>query len=160
MAARNDIVTAKLIAFPLAFIATGYGLCASQNTLPGIYALPASISTPLFAHVFYTGGQIIVPLGLISASASLYLAWSLPHRRNLWIAAAASTLLTLPWTRVIMYPGIQALIKISESATEQVRVEATQEHIPLLKTWELQNYIRASMFFIGGLTGWYATIFE
>jgi hypothetical protein len=158
MALTKDTSIAKLIAVPLAFAASGYGLCASHNTMSGIYSLPASISIPLFSHVFYTGAQIIVPFGLLSATASAYLAWKVPRQRTLWIAAAVSVLSTQAWTRLAMFSGIRTLLAIAESTAEQARVQVTGEHIGLLKTWDWQNYVRAGMFFVGGVNGFIAAL--
>ncbi|KAM0723649.1 hypothetical protein Q7P37_000637 [Cladosporium fusiforme] len=158
MDSPNALLSAKLISVPLAFIATGYGICASHNIVPRLYPEPVAIATPIFSHVFYTGGSFVVPAGLTSTLASAYLAWQIPSQRRLWTLAAVGTLATLPWTRLWMFPGIVRLIDISTDATLQAQSTASGEHIELLKQWVTQNYIRAAMFAVGGFSGLWASL--
>ena len=158
MDSPQAILAAKLVSIPLAFTAAGYGLCASQNVVPRLYPEPVGIATPLFAHVFRTGGSIVVPAALTSVLASAYLAYSLPARRRLWTIAAVSTLVSLPWTRAVMIPGINRLISISVDSALQAQSEASGEHVALLKAWVSQNWVRTAMFFTGGLAGLMASL--
>lgn len=153
MDSPQALLAAKALAIPLSLIASGYGICASHNILPRLYQEPASISTPIFTHVFYTGGAFVVPTAITSVLASGYLAYSIPRQRRLWIAAASSTLLTLAWTRIVMIPGINRLIAISVDAALQAKSEASGEHVELLKAWYWQNYVRSALFFAGGFIG-------
>lgn len=158
MDSPQAILAAKLVSIPLAFTAAGYGLCASQNIVPRLYPEPVGVATPLFAHVFRTGGSIVVPAALTSVLASAYLAYSLPARRRLWTIAAVSTLVSLPWTRAVMIPGINRLIAISVDSALQAQSEASGEHVALLKAWVSQNWVRTAMFFTGGLAGLMASL--
>ena len=153
MDSPTALTTAKLTSIPLTLMAAGYGICASHNIVPRLYREPASTATSIFTHVFHTGGSIVVPTGLTSAPASLYLAYPQPRQRKLWLAAAAGTLLTLPWTRLWMFPGIMRLIAISEDAALQSQSAVSREHVVLLRRWVVENYVRSAMFLAGGLAG-------
>ncbi|KAM0707690.1 hypothetical protein Q7P35_004337 [Cladosporium inversicolor] len=158
MDSPQALLAAKAISIPLALIASGYGICASHNIVPRLYPEPVGVATPIFAHVFYTGGSFVVPTALTSVLASAYLAYHLPRQRRLWTIAAGSTLLTLAWTRIVMIPGIDRLIAISLDAALQAKSEASGEHLPLLKAWVTQNYVRSAMFFVGGVSGLWASL--
>jgi hypothetical protein len=158
MDSPQAMLAAKLVSIPLAFTATGYGLCASHNIVPRLYSEPVSIATSLFAHVFRIGGSIVVPAALTSVLASAYLAYYVPAQRRLWTIAAVSTLVTLPWTRIVMIPGINRLIAISVDSALQTKSEANGEHVALLKAWVSQNYIRTFAFFTGGFAGLLASL--
>jgi hypothetical protein len=158
MDSPQAILAAKLVSIPLAFTATGYGLCASHNIVPRLYSEPVGIATSLFAHVFRIGGSIVVPAALTSVLASAYLAYYVPAQRRLWTIAAVSTLVTLPWTRIVMIPGINRLIAISVDSALQTKSEANGEHLALLKAWVSQNYIRTFAFFTGGFAGLLASL--
>jgi hypothetical protein len=158
MDSPQALLAAKAIAVPLSLLASGYGICASHNIVPRLYPEPVGIATPIFAHVFFTGGSVVVPTAITSVLASSYLAYSLPRQRRLWTFAAASTLLTLAWTRIVMIPGINRLIAISLDSALQAKSEASGEHLPLLKAWVTQNYVRSAMFFAGGFAGFWASL--
>ena len=158
MDSPQALLAAKAISVPLALIASGYSIAASQNILPRLYPEPVGVATPIFAHVFYAGGAFIVPTAVTSALASAYLAYTLPRQRRLWTLAATSTLLSLVLTRVVMLPGINRLIAISVDAGLQAKSEASGEHLRLLKAWVAQNYVRSAMFFAGGFAGLWASL--
>jgi hypothetical protein len=158
MDSPQAILAAKLVSIPLAFTAAGYGLCASHNIVPRLYPEPVGVATPIFAHVFRTGGSIVVPAALTSVLASAYLAYSLPAQRRLWTIAAVSTLVTLPWTRIVMIPGINRLIAISVDLALQTKSDVSGEHVALLKAWASQNYARTFLFFTGGFAGLLASL--
>jgi hypothetical protein len=147
MDSPQALLVAKAVSIPLALIASGYGICASHNIVPRLYPEPVSVATPIFAHVFFTGGSFVVPTALTSVLASAYLAYSMPRQRRLWTIAAGSTLLTLAWTRFV-----------SLDAALQAKSEASGEHLPLLKAWVVQNYVRSAMFFVGGFAGLWASL--
>ncbi|KAL1589762.1 hypothetical protein WHR41_01615 [Cladosporium halotolerans] len=112
MDAPTLVVAAKLTSITLSLLTSGYGLFASQNILPRLLSEPPRVSTPLFAHIFRTGGIFVVPLSMTSTAASAYLAYALPLERNAWGAAALAALATMPWTGLVMLPGIRRLIEI------------------------------------------------
>jgi hypothetical protein len=58
----------------------------------------------------------------------------------------------------VMIPGINRLIAISLDAALQAKSEASGEHLPLLKAWVVQNYVRSAMFFVGGFAGLWAEL--
>lgn len=160
MDSSTALTSAKLISVPLTLMAAGYGICASHNIVPRLYPEPAGTATSIFTHVFYTGGSIVVPTGITSALASAYLAYNSSNssQRKLWIGAATGTLLTLPWTRLWMYPGIMRLIAISKDAALQSKSAASGEHVTLLRKWAVENYVRSAMFLAGGFAGLWASV--
>lgn len=150
---------AKLVSFPTAFFLSGYSLSYSQCTVPQLYDVRPQISTPIFKNVFYGGASVVVPGALLSSAASAFLAYAVPEHRRVWASAAAAVLFTQPWTALVMMPGIKRLLEISEAnAAVQSKVEQTLEHRQLLKTWVAQNFLRAGLYFVGGLAGMYATL--
>ncbi|KAK6439425.1 hypothetical protein LTR95_004373 [Oleoguttula sp. CCFEE 5521] len=153
MDSPTALVTAKMIAIPLALTSAGYGFSASQNTVPRLYKEPAKTATSIFAHVFHTGGQFVVPSTLLSVASSAFLAYSIPRQRQVWGTVAVTTLAALPWTWVVMMPGIKRLLAISEDEKLQHKCGGSGEHTYLLKKWVGQNYVRASFFLIAGLIG-------
>nr|OQO11973.1 hypothetical protein B0A51_17083 [Rachicladosporium sp. CCFEE 5018] len=158
MDSPTALLTAKMIAIPLALTSAGYGINASQNTVPRLYKEPAKIATSIFAHVFHTGAYFVVPSTLLSVAASTFLAYSIPRQRQVWGTVAVMTLAALPWTRLVMMPGISRLLAISEDEAAQHKCGGSGEHTYLLKKWVGQNYIRASFFLIAGLTGLWASL--
>ena len=126
--------------------------------MPHIYDQPASMNTPIFSKVFHDGATVVAPSAIASAAASAYLAYTLPEERYLWTVAATTPLSTLAYTGLVMMPGIQRLLTISESSVEQEKVEKTKEHVDLLKAWTAHNYLRAALYFAGGMCGLVAVV--
>jgi len=153
MDSAQAIQAAQVVSITTSLISAGYSYGFSQNAVPQLYSHAPSFSTPVFKGVFLDGANTIVPLALVSTSASAFLAYALPAQRSLWLVAGVAALLSAPWTRIVMYPGIQRLIHISENAKEQEKAEQTLEHRQLLKAWVAQNYARATFFLISGATG-------
>lgn len=153
MDAPTLLTAAKLTSITLSLLTSGYGLFASQNILPRLLSESPRVSTPLFAHIFRAGGIFVVPLSMTSTAASAYLAYALPLERNAWGAAALAALATMPWTGLVMLPGITRLIEISRDEGLQGKSEGSGEHLGLLRAWTKQNYIRATMLMVAGLVG-------
>ncbi|TKA82741.1 hypothetical protein B0A55_01087 [Friedmanniomyces simplex] len=150
--------TAKLIAVPLPFFLGGYSFAFSQNAVPGIVDFPAHFSTPVFKHVFHSGGLVVAAGGLLSAATSAYLAYIIPAQRSLWGTAAVASVLPLVWTGLVMSSGINRLIAISGDKTKQEKATANLEHRQLLSTWITQNYVRAALYFVAGGAALRATV--
>ncbi|KAK4539715.1 hypothetical protein LTR36_010426 [Oleoguttula mirabilis] len=147
-------LTAKLLAVPVAFVTAGYFACASQNSLPLLYEQPPSVSTPIFAGVFYRGAAFVIPTTLVSSAAYAYLACTTPVQRTVYGAAAAALLFNMPLTRIVMIPGINRLIEIGNlSSVEQEKAGQSGEVLKLLEAWNAQNAIRAVLAFAGGVAG-------
>ncbi|KAK4501933.1 hypothetical protein PRZ48_007743 [Zasmidium cellare] len=144
---------AKLIAIPAALIVSGYQLALSQNSLPIILNEAASISTPIFKQVYNRGAVIAVPGALAASTAFGYLAYTTRNNthRRLFTTGAILTFGVLPFTRLVMYSGIERLIEISGSAAVQERSGA--EVTKLLKAWTVQNWVRAGMMLTAGVAG-------
>lgn len=154
----TTILAAKFLSTTLALTAAGYGLNSSQNTVPRLYREPVRTGTAIFAHTFYTGATFAVPTSIGSILASSYLAYMLPEQRALWASAAGVILATMPLTRFVMFPGIFRLIAMSKDEKMCEESEGMREHVGLLKAWVGQNYLRASMFFAGGVVGMWAIL--
>lgn len=155
---RTAIQAAKLTSIPVAFVLAGYGYCASHNSVPQLYDKSPSISTPIFTQVYRVGAGVVVPGAALSAAASAYLAYAIPAQRALWAVASASTIGALPFTAIVMMPGIKRLIAMSESSAEQENTARTGEHVELLKKWAAQNYVRGSLFLMGAMIGLVAVV--
>ncbi|EMC93401.1 hypothetical protein BAUCODRAFT_76104 [Baudoinia panamericana UAMH 10762] len=145
------IQTAKLLTLPLSFLLAGYGFHASHSSVPVLYDMPAEHSTPAFTRIFHNGAYFVVPSSLICSISTAYLAYTLPSQRTLWSIACGAQLLTLPWTAVVMLPGINKLIAISQSKVKQEKATASLEARQLLTRWNAQNAVRASLFLVAGL---------
>ena len=151
-------VAAKLIAIPTAFILSGYNIAFSQNGTPNLLGLPVSISTQVFAKVYYSGLAFVTPGAVSSTAAFGYLAYVHPEKRNLYLAGSALVLGVGLFTALVMKPGIGRLIEISKDAALQAKAEQSGEAERLLRAWVSQNYLRASLSFAGGMTGLYAAL--
>lgn len=152
----DGVTVAKFLAVPTAFLLSGFGASFSQITLPLLYNQPASVSTPVFSGVYYGGGKVVGPGAIVSTLASIYLAYVLPEQRIQFATAATLTLGVPVFTGVVMHGGINKLLKISESVALQAKADASGEAVELMKTWAVQNWIRASMPFVAGLIGLWA----
>ncbi|EME82118.1 uncharacterized protein MYCFIDRAFT_175668 [Pseudocercospora fijiensis CIRAD86] len=65
-------LAAKLIALPAAFFAGSYNFAFSQNAVPILYFQPSSVSTKVFAQVYYNGLNILAPVNVLGAAAFAY----------------------------------------------------------------------------------------
>lgn len=136
----------------------GYSWAFSQNVMPLLYNDgSARVTTPLFRQIFYGGGYVALPCSLGSAAMSAYLAYLCTDagQRKKYIAAFATSMITAPITMLVMLPGIQRLIAISESQAEQEKSDKTLEHRELLKSWSFWNGVRAVLYLgSGGMSLW------
>lgn len=58
----------------------------------------------------------------------------------------------MAWTGVVMLPGINRLLRISEREAEG-QEEKREEVRELMRAWERQNYGRAGLGFVAGVLG-------
>lgn len=155
----DDTTVSKFIAIPGAFVMFGYSFASSQNFLPLIFDQPARIATPVFSGVFHRGGNFMIPMASITAGAFAYLAYRRPAQRGLYASASALIFGFLPWTRIVMWPGIQRLLEISEGSQGGMNAaDASGEMLRLLKAWTDQNFVRAFMALAGGMAGCFAAL--
>ncbi|KAK5164629.1 uncharacterized protein LTR77_009835 [Saxophila tyrrhenica] len=148
----DSLTIAKYISIPATFILTGYGISASQSTVPLLYKVPTNISAEVFKGVYLNGKSFVAPGAIISASALAYLAYAIPSQRQLYAAACGLILSTQVWTVGVMLPGINRIMEISRSVVEQQKADATGETVKLMKAWVLQNWVRAALSGASGLT--------
>lgn len=145
---------AKVLAIGSGFGLGSYNAVFSQNVMPHLHGLPPSVTTPIFAKIYYMGATTILPIAATAISAYGYLAYSSsPDKRKYYGASAALMLGTLPLTQLVMGPTINRLIEISKSVEAQNLAGAPQEVAKLLNTWTRLNYFRASMHMTAGLIG-------
>ncbi|PPJ53769.1 hypothetical protein CBER1_04547 [Cercospora berteroae] len=143
---------AHLIAIPTAFILSGYNVAFSQNGVPNLLNQPLSISTQVFAKVYYSGVKFVTPAAIGGTAAYAYLAYlhkQKPTQRNLYLAGAGFVLGIGAFTALVMKPGIGRLIEISKSSALQAKAEQNGEAARLLQKWVVQNWFRASLGFAG-----------
>ena len=156
----STIFLAKILAIPSGFILGSYNAVFSQNVIPHLYAVPPSISAPIFAKIYYRGASTIVPIAATAIASYGYLAYnsSNPSHRNRYMVAAVLTFGTLPFTQLVMMPGISRLIEISKEKSLMAKAEVNGEVAGLLRTWVMQNAFRASLNLTAGLVGLYAAL--
>jgi hypothetical protein len=147
----DSITIAQYLSIPTAFLLSGYGISASQGTVPLLYKLPASVSSEVFKGVYKNGATFIAPCAIMSASALAYLAYAIPAQRKYYAGASACILSTQIFTLTVMLPDINRMIAISESAVEQQKADASGEALKLMKSWVVKNYCRVAMHFSGGM---------
>ena len=144
------------IALPLAL--SGYSFSASHINVTNLYNLPLSKSAPIFATVFRQGGKLMVPAVLVAASSSSYLAYTLTAQRALWAATGVFPFAILPFTSVVMIPGINRVLKVADSSEADRELYTQDEYRELMRKWVGQNYVRALLLFAGGMVGLVGTL--
>lgn len=133
-------------------ILSGIGLGTSHITLPFLYPLAPSTSTPLFTQLYHRGAATIVPLGLFGAfclGASAYLD---PEKRTAYAIAGLATLSQLLWTLVVMMGINQRLLAIAGDGRIREKVDHAEVE-GLLRKWKWMNNVRAGMALVGGVVG-------
>lgn len=68
-----------------------------------------------------------------------------------------ATISQLPWTLVVMMPGIKKLNAVAESREMQEKADA-REVEGLLREWTWMNVVRGGFALVGGLVGVWAII--
>jgi hypothetical protein len=154
----NTVRSFQVLSLTTSLVLSGANFGASTLTLPILYSRPPSVSTPIFEELYTRGGVALVPLGIFSASCSAIVAYSIPTQRTLWGAAALATIGQLPWTVLIMMPGIKKLNAVAESSKEAQEKADKEEVTGLLKEWAWMNIVRGGFAFVGGLVGIWALI--
>lgn len=153
----NTIRSFQVLSLTTSLVLSGANFGASALTLPKLYSRPPSVSTPIFEELYTRGGLALVPLGIFSASCSAIVAYSIPSQRSLWAAAGLATIGQLPWTLLVMMPGIKRLNAIAASTALQ-EVANREEVTGLLMEWAWMNVVRGGFALIGGLIGSWALI--
>ena len=142
---KTAIQTAKLISVPSAFFVAGYCYSFSQNALPAIYDHRPQFSASVFSQISKSAGPVVPTLTAISISAYAYLAYAIPEQRREWSKAAVAMALTVPWTGLVMGPGIKRLIEISQDKEKTLKSEQNLEHRQRLIRWVKQNYVAVAL---------------
>lgn len=150
---RTAIQAAKLVSFPSAFFLAGYGYSYSHNTIPSLYDLRPQISTPVFTRLWSGRSPLFTSLTVLSTSASAYLAYVLPEHRRSWTTAAAAMFLTMPWTGLVMLPGIRRIFTIDQNKQVQLKSEQTLEHRQKMIRFVKQNYVTVALYIVSALAG-------
>lgn len=71
--------------------------------------------------------------------------------------AGVATITQLPWTLLVMMPGIKKLNAVAESKIEQEKADG-KEVAGLLREWAWMNVVRGGFALVGGLVGVWAVI--
>ncbi|KAI4240236.1 MAG: hypothetical protein L6R40_005265 [Gallowayella cf. fulva] len=151
------IRTFQVLGLTSSIFLSGMNLGTSYLTIPTLYPLPPSISTPIFHQLYIKGALSLVPLGLFSASCSAIAAYLLPAQRQLWATAALATVAQTPWTLLVMMKTNDRLNAIAASKTEQEK--ASREEVEgLLRRWAWMNGVRGLLAMAGGLLGAWAIV--
>ncbi|KAL8797822.1 MAG: hypothetical protein Q9195_000174 [Heterodermia aff. obscurata] len=151
--------TAHLLGLTTSLLLSGINLGTSLLTMPTLYHLPPSTSTPIFRQLYVSGAATLVPLGIFSASCSAVAAYLHPSQRPLLGSAALATGLQTPWTLLLMMGTNDRLSAIAGSGVEQEKVER-REVEGLLKKWTWMNGVRGMMALVGGLAGLGALVLD
>jgi hypothetical protein len=155
MSAPTSIQAVQAIGITSAIFVSGFSFGTSYLALPPLYSQAASISTPVFSHVYHAGALVAAPCAIISTVASGYIAYALPQSRLLSTIAAISALAPLLWTRTVMIGGIERLNSIAVDAREQEKVSVEKVE-GLLRAWTWQNYVRSALSLTAGVVGFVA----
>ncbi|EEU39442.1 uncharacterized protein NECHADRAFT_102710 [Fusarium vanettenii 77-13-4] len=137
----------------------GANIGASHLTVPLLYQQPISINTAFFKDFYIRGAVTLVPLSIVSASASAFAAYLVPSQRTIWVAAAVTTISQIPWTGLVMMGTNNRLNAIAASKVELEKA-SKEEVVDLLKRWRWMNIVRGSLALVGGLTAVWAAMSE
>jgi hypothetical protein len=156
----DSTLTAQIISISSAFFLGSYNTTFSQNVIPHLYTLPASITAPIFDKIFHKGGQTIMPIATVAIAANCYLAYQSDDKssRQLYGTAAALIFASLPLTKFVMMPGISRIVAVGRDVGLQSGKGVDGEVVKLLKSWAFQNYFRGSLHLTAGLLGLFAAL--
>lgn len=157
MSGPTLIQVVQLAGITPAIFVSGFSFATSYLTLPPLYKQTASISTPIFSHVYFAGAFVAAPSALVSTAAFSYIAYALPESRTISTVAAALALAPLLWTRTVMFSGIQRINSVAADPREQEKASATELE-GLLRTWTWQNYVRSASSLAAGIAGFTALL--
>ena len=148
------LTAAQALSFTTSLILAGMNFSASQLTLPTLYPLAPSTSTPIFRNIYLRGAATLVPLGIFSASCSALVAYQhpSPSQQQLWAAAGVATISQLPWTLLVMKGTIDRLNMFAISG----KGGGKEEVVVLLKRWAWMNFVRGGLAMVGGVVGVFA----
>lgn len=149
----------QAIGLTSSILLAGANIGASHLTVPLLYQQPISINTAFFEDFYTRGAVTLVPLSIISASASALAAYLVPSQRTIWAAAAAATISQIPWTGLVMMGTNNRLNAIAASKNELEKA-SKEEVVELLKRWRWMNIVRGSLALVGGLTALWAVMSE
>ncbi|PYI35345.1 DUF1772-domain-containing protein [Aspergillus indologenus CBS 114.80] len=125
--------------------------------------LPSSVVVKLWWGFYEKGKTQNPPIAAATASAFLYLAWSVRaggplfrsaayNRAGLYTAAAVLTLGIVPYTILTMRPTNNALIALAQSLKDLTAADETRSR-DLLAKWTLLNGIRGLLPLAGAMLG-------
>ena len=140
----------SLVGFSSSLFLSGIYFTSSQVALPILYGLPVATSTAGFSTLYYRGFAVVGPLVALSSTCSGISAYLDSHKRVGYAIAGIATFATLPWTRFVMWNGIQRLLAISADVKLQEKVQVADVE-KLLDQWGWMNFLRAGMAGVGGV---------
>lgn len=131
-------------------VVAGINLGASHLTVPLLYQQSVATSTTFFKDFYIRGALTLVPLAILSGSASGLVAYLVPAQRTIWTAAAVATLSQIPWTVLGMMATNNRLNDIAATSAQQEKA-SKEEVVELLKRWRWMNIFRGFLALTGGL---------
>ncbi|KAF2859285.1 hypothetical protein K470DRAFT_219583 [Piedraia hortae CBS 480.64] len=143
-------------AISIPFALAGYSFGFSQNAVPCLYDVSATISIPAFAQMYRLGAIANVPGQIFVTLATAYLTWVSPAnspQRTAWGVAAAAMTLVSAWTPTVMLGNINRLKEIGGSKAEMEKSDANLEHRQRLQRWVKQNMVRTACYLVAGFAG-------
>ncbi|KAJ9603353.1 hypothetical protein H2200_012131 [Cladophialophora chaetospira] len=144
--------TTSFLGLSSSLFLSGIYFCSTQVALPVLYGLPVATSTHGFDQLYHNGLNVVGPLVAFSSLCSAASAYLDSRRRIGYAIAGATTLASLPWTRLVMWGVIQRLLAISGDVKLQEKVQVAEVE-KLLDQWGWMNLVRSGMAAVGGIVG-------
>jgi len=151
--------TTSLAGFSSSIFLSGIYFCSTQLALPLLYGIPIGTSTKQFDQLYHGGANVVGPLIAFSTACSGASAYLNPEKRVGYAIAASLTFANLPWTRLVMWGGIQRLLAISSDVKLQEKVHVAEVE-GLMGQWGWMNLVRAGLAAAGGIVGLLVTVGE
>ncbi|KAI0136857.1 hypothetical protein BJ170DRAFT_33345 [Xylariales sp. AK1849] len=156
----------QLLGLSTSLFLSGIFYAHSRHTVPLLYNLDHErVSPGVFAQLYYSGARTVIPLAVVSALASGFVAsQNTGNDQLVWAGAALAPLAALAFTRIVMMPTIQTLLRAAgegkgqSSEKSEVATLDGEEVVRLLKRWKKMNWARSWLSLMGGLIGAWAVV--
>jgi hypothetical protein len=152
MDSTSALRTTSVLGFTSSLFLSGIYFCSTEIGLPLLYNLPIATSTSGFSKLYYGGSKVVAPIVAISSISLGTAAYLNAQKRVQYASAAALVFSALPWTRTVMWGGIQRLLTISTDARLQEKVGVAEVEM-LLTQWGRLNLCRAGFAAAAGIIG-------
>ncbi|KZV71139.1 hypothetical protein PENSPDRAFT_752003 [Peniophora sp. CONT] len=153
---------------------SGAILSSSAFGVPALLTTSGATDAPLsllraFERFYNRGKAAVPPFATLSAASFTYAAlrassvpfvtnrtFAAAHRSFLFGAAAALTIGILPYTLLVMIPGIKTLVKGAEDKLEAKKL-GSDRAIGGVVAWNAQNWVRGALPLVGCVLGTWAS---